>query len=209
MNIVDSIPLSLGETIGSLMTSIIDAQAQAARATVEFIEDVGTVEVSSDLDSVHELRSVSFKYKKFDENFENKEFVVDIPLLSMVDIPLVSIKNAKFSFNYQITQTTKENQSASPAKSASSASGSKKVVLGKMMKPLPITKSASIIGKFKKQPAKSASSSNTSTSAQETGGLDVTIELEKVPLPIGIDRILEILELAASENKVDEKNEAQ
>mgnify|MGYP004003558717 FL=1 len=127
MNIVDSIPLSLGETIGSLMTSIIDAQAQAARATVEFIEDVGTVEGSSDLDSVHELRSVSFKYKKFDENFENKEFVVDIPLLSMVDIPLVSIKNAKFSFNYQITQTTKENQSASPAKSASSASGSKKV----------------------------------------------------------------------------------
>ena len=62
---------------------------------------------------------------------------------------------------------------------------------------------AVITGRFKRPV--STSSGTTSSTAKETGGLDVTIELEKAPLPVGIDRILDMLELAATESKADDE----
>ena len=201
MSIIESIPLSLSETIGSLMTSLVDAQAQAARATVEFIEDIGTVEGSSELETLHELRTVAFKYRKFDENFENKEFQVEVPLLGMVDIPLIAVKNATFHFNYKITQTTKEESvpSNTPLSINNSTRASNNLIVGKSIKALPIARPAKIVGKFEKK--------SSSSQASETGGLDVTIELEKAAMPVGLERILEMLENAAMESQMEEPSD--
>lgn len=199
MSIVESIPLSLGETIGSLMTSLVDAQAQAARATVEFIEDIGTVEGASELDTLHELRTVAFKYKKFDENFDNKEFQIEVALLGMVDIPLIAVKNATFHFNYQITQTTKETEQpqSNNLSLTKKKLGDNQLVANSSIRPIQIAKPATIVGKFEKK-------TTTSTSqAIEKGGLDVTIELEKAAMPIGLERILDMLELASNESQLE------
>ena len=198
MSIIESIPLSLSETIGSLMTSLVDAQAQAARATVEFIEDIGTVEGASELNTLHELRTVAFKYKKFDENFENKEFQVEVPLLGMVDIPLIAVKNATFHFNYKITQTTKEESTPTntPVSVSNRSRSANNLIVGRSIKALPIAKPAKIVGKFEKK--------TTTSQANETGGLDVTIELEKAAMPVGLERILEMLENASMENQIDD-----
>lgn len=208
MSITDSIPLSLGETIGSLMTSVIDAQAQAARATVDFIEDVGTEAGSGDLGAVHDLRTLSFKYKKLDENFESKDFVLEIPLLSMVDIPMVAVKSAKFSFNYQITKTTPQNDQAQAHEDLDSEEKANPTIDNKKKSTLPMARAPRIEGRFKPVKKDNSTPSQVSTSAQETGGLDVTIEFEKASMPVGIDRILEALELASAEKKVDDKSDA-
>ncbi len=116
----------------------------------------------------------------------------------MVDIPLIAVKNATFHFNYKITQTTKEETtpSNSPLSINNSTRASNNLIVGKSIKALPIAKPAKIVGKFEKK--------SSSSQANETGGLDVTIELEKAEMPVGLERILEMLENAAMESQAEE-----
>lgn len=195
MSIITSDPLSLSETLGAMLAAVIDAQAQAARATVDFIEAIGPVGNATDSTDARELRHVTFTYKKLDENFETKKFVLEIPLLSMVDIPLLTVKSAKFSFKYQITRSTKN-----PAVKSNPTSGTSSFAAGNlvgsaaslsMYAVIPV----SLIGKVTKQ--------TVSTQTEEKGGLDVVVEVEKAPLPVGIDKILEMLELAGSDKKIE------
>ena len=65
--------LPLFEIIGAPLIAIVQAQAQAARATVEFIEKVGFVEEEASADAevkVGALRMAEFNYVKPDENGE-------------------------------------------------------------------------------------------------------------------------------------------
>lgn len=94
-------PLGLGDILGSLMSSVIGAQAQSARATVAFIEEVGFEKsVSGD-----KLRTVSVRYEKLDENNAPATFAVEMPLLAMVNIPSLAVKNASFALAYDVLIT--------------------------------------------------------------------------------------------------------
>ena len=113
----------------------------------------------------------------------------------MVDIPLLTVKSAKFSFKYQITRSTKN-----PAVKSNPTSGTSSVAAGNLVgsaaslsryEVIPV----SLIGKVTKQ--------TVSTQTEEKGGLDVVVEVEKAPLPVGIDKILEMLELAGSDKKIE------
>src|SRR5439155_11165165 len=94
--------LLLFEIIGAPLVAIVQAQIQAARATVEFIEKVGFItegeHKASELD-IGSLRMAEFRYSKLDENGKTAEFVAKIPVLSLVPIPGIQVKNAKISFN--------------------------------------------------------------------------------------------------------------
>ncbi len=188
MGIIDlSIPLAFGDILGSLINSIIDGQAQAARATVEFIREVGTIEGDTELDGAHKLRNIQFNYRKLDENSEPKEFTLEVPLLAMVEIPLINVKSAKLSFQYDILTTKEIKEDTTVSSSGSSGAAPAKKWF------LPFKKPAVIKGRVKKSP-------NTKTT--EEGGLTVEVELEKAALPVGLDRIIDMLELAATDNPV-------
>ncbi|MEW6646705.1 MAG: DUF2589 domain-containing protein [Pseudomonadota bacterium] len=101
-------PLGLGDILGSLMSSVIGAQAQSARATVAFIEDVG-FEKSAAGDK---LRTVSVLYEKLDENNQPATFAVEMPLLAMVNIPSLAVKNASFALAYDVLTTEPGEASA-------------------------------------------------------------------------------------------------
>lgn len=178
-------PITLAETMGAMMVSVVEAQAQAARATIDFVEGVGLKE--GDESKARDLRTVQFRYKKLDENQVLQDFTLEIPLLGMVDIPVITLKKATFSFSYEVTETMeaqpqKSSDESTPARGSSTA------------RLLPLTKTARIKGRFAKRPQA------TSTTQERRGSLEVTVEFEKAPMPIGIDRILDILELAASES---------
>ena len=201
MSIIENLPLTLSETLSALLTSVIDAQAQAARSTVEFIQDVGTVDGTLDSTTAASLRQVKFRFRKFDEDFENKEFELEVPLLSMVEIPLITVKSAEFSFNYRITQTSKPDDADTGSSGSGTGSTPGAVAISPALANAAFAKLAAkpavITGKFeKKNPEK--------TTSQVVGGLDVKIVLEQAPPPVGIERILDMLELAASENEVPE-----
>ncbi|WP_245671588.1 DUF2589 domain-containing protein [Nocardia amamiensis] len=93
-------PLKLGDLLGSLMGAVVDAQAQAARASIEFVRDVGLI--SEQPSGTERLRTVSLRYRKRDENGALADFEVEVPLLAMVNVPSLAVKEASFSMAYDV-----------------------------------------------------------------------------------------------------------
>ena len=172
-----SVPRNFGEILGGLMGAVIDAQAQAARATVDFIEDVGTLE-GSDGQGTHQLRNLSFNYTKNDQNGVPATFTLELPLISLVEIPAISIKTAKFSFNFDVTNTESNTNDEN-----NNTTANKWVRTGKPIK---------MHGRVNRNPS-------TKTNTESKVGIQVDVEFEKSSLTIGIERILEMLELSATE----------
>lgn len=99
-------PLQLGDLLGSLMGAVVDAQAQAARASIAFVEDIGLV---SESDSPERLRTVSLRFRKRDENGELADFEVEVPLLAMVNVPSLAVREATFSMAYDVVTVAAAN----------------------------------------------------------------------------------------------------
>lgn len=112
-------PVTLAAVVGDVLSSLIEAQAQAARTTVDFINDVGFLPAKPGVTPA--LRQVSFGYTKLDENQQPAQFKIDIPLLGMVDIPLICIRKATLTLDYEV-QTLDVDETKSQA-------GSRNVVL--------------------------------------------------------------------------------
>lgn len=111
---LSQIPFS--QLIGSPLKAAIEAQALAAQSTIEFIHKVGFrqaqglggqpdllfEDVAADADA-GELRNVSFTYEKKDENGNNREFTLTVPLLSITPIPYIRIDEMTIDFNAKLT----------------------------------------------------------------------------------------------------------
>lgn len=165
-------PVTLAQTIGSILTSLVDAQAQSARSTVEFVNEVGFV--TDPADKTEKLRTVQFKYRKLDENNQRSEFLVELPLLGMVEIPMISIRKARVEFDYQISSTAVE-----PGSATAPVGGLKRI------------DRAVFKGAVPRQPA----------GITEKGSLKVVIEIERADLPVALEKTLGILEVAAAESR--------
>jgi len=95
--------LPFHQIIGAPLTAIVEGQAQAAQATAEFIERVGFVQQGDgQAGEVGKLKMVSFSYSKPDVDGEMKEYRLEIPLLSMVPIPSIEVKEAELEFNIKV-----------------------------------------------------------------------------------------------------------
>lgn len=95
-----STPVTLAQAVGNVLSSLVEAQAQAARTTVDFIESVGFESATTGAPA---LRQVRFSYRKLDENQQEAAYEVDIPLLGMVDIPLIAIRKATIQMEYEVS----------------------------------------------------------------------------------------------------------
>jgi hypothetical protein len=173
-------PAALGQTIAGILTALIDAQAQSARTTIDFVNQVGFTQ--DPVDNTDKLRSVQFKYQKLDENNQRTEFIVELPMLGLVEIPLLAIKTAKIEFEFDVTST----QTTSSAQVTAGPGPARSSLLG-------ITREKTILKGV--LPPK-ASGNGTSKAA-----LKIVIEIEKSPLPVSLDRTLNILEVAYTETK--------
>jgi hypothetical protein len=98
-----STPLALSQIVGDILSALIEAQAQAARTTVDFINAVGFLP-PGEPSAAPALRAVQFTYSKFDENQVHADFTVAIPLLGMVDIPLICVKKANIKLDYEVSR---------------------------------------------------------------------------------------------------------
>lgn len=195
-------PLSLSEIMGSLISSVIEAQAQAARATVEFIEEVGLEEGKEN--APRDLRKARFRYSKLGADNTPQDFVVEVPLLGLVDIPLIAVSKATFSFTYDVTTTApKAKATAAPSAAPSAITPLADTATIANLQLAKIASPAIIKGRFTKvaRPTGTGGGGGDGGAgpAQESGGLKVVVELEKAPMPVGVERVLEILELAATE----------
>jgi len=104
---VKSLPLF--QIMGAPILALVQAEAQAAQATAEFIERVGFIsseddppENARDVDHIGQLRMFTFHYQKPGASGGMETFQVQIPLLSLVPIPSVQVKEAEFEFDVHI-----------------------------------------------------------------------------------------------------------
>ncbi|MCC6553856.1 MAG: DUF2589 domain-containing protein [Polyangiaceae bacterium] len=177
--------LPLQDIIGAPVSAIVQAETQASRTALQFIEKVGFVKPpdappdASALD-VGSLRMMEFGYTKADENGDPAEFIARIPLLALFPIPGIRVKLAKIAFTAKITdvytETTSETQSGGTDGSFLSAPA--------------VNFRGSLVSK--------ASSTETTTSSYD---LNIQIELEQTPLSPGMAKLLNMLDLAIGEAK--------
>jgi hypothetical protein len=109
--------IPFGYLIGEPLKAAIEAQAIAAKTTIDFIEKVGFVPASTtqgqDMLFVDEgvdadagkVRNVTFDYKKIDQNGVESDATLTVPILSIVPIPYIRIDEMTIDFTAKLTDT--------------------------------------------------------------------------------------------------------
>jgi hypothetical protein len=184
--------LPLFEIIGAPMIAIVQAQAQAARATVEFIEKIGFSQEEKDDGSqprAGALRMAEFRYTKPDENREPATFVAQVPVLSLVPIPGIQVKNAKISFTAKITDAVAEpSEGAQSPKAAAQSQPS-------WLRPS--------LTSFRGSLAPAARPADNEAPARGNFEMNIEVELEQMPIAPGLEKILNLMDQAINESKTD------
>lgn len=181
MAIRDLSALGLGQLLGSLLSAVVEGQREATASSLDFVEQVGLVRNEA---GDERFRTVKIRYTKRDENQEPAEFVLEVPLLAMVAIPTLVVRSAKVSFKYDVTETTVVGQEAGAAQTGMRA-------LGRVAPQQVVLK-----GHVRQQ--------GPTRDARETAGINIEVTVESEPLPVGLERILELTEFTLS-RPADEK----
>jgi hypothetical protein len=182
--------------IGSPLKAAVEAQALAAQSTIEFIHKVGFKEPaagstdlvfsdpSADADA-GELRSVTFSYKKKDENELDKEYSLTVPFLAITPIPYIRIDEMTIDFNAKLTDAVTRNTSSdftlgTEIKASYSAFWS------------PVKVDARVSATFNQK------SSSTEHSQREYS-MQIHVRAVQDEMPAGLSRMLDMLEQAIKE----------
>ena len=185
--------LDLHELIGATLISIVRADTEAAKATLDFIKTVGfipseaeeeTAEVDQTTIEAGQLRMAEFRYQKLDENNETSQFVASVPILSLVPIPGLQIKEAKLAFSAKISDIIPESRQ-SRAKTTEAAAETSKLLL-RRIKP--------VSHRILAQPVAASGTKN-----QEVKGafhLDLEVSLQQADTPLGVEKILVLMDQA-------------
>ena len=179
MPIRDVSALGLGELLGSLLSAVVEGQTAATASSLDFVERVGLSEDPANPG----FRTVPIRYTKLDENQQPAEFVLELPMLALVNIPTLTVKEAKIAFAYDVVTVTTESEEPVP-----DAATETPVLWSGIVQPV---RPVSLVGYV---PRRSSRSSNST----ETTGIDVEVTVQSQSLPLGLERLLELTELAQS-----------
>jgi Protein of unknown function (DUF2589) len=187
--------LELSQLLGALLGSVVDAQAASARATVDFIESVGFEVV----DTERRMRTVRMRYTKKDENGEYAEFEVDVPLLALVNVPSLAVKQAVLTFGYDVVTATSGTAATTTTPAATSSGASALPLIGKISP-------AVLTGFVRPQTIAPVSPGGTTTTppVRRSTAVDLVVTLEQQDVPIGIERLFDLAELGITERPAPE-----
>jgi hypothetical protein len=169
--------LELGELLGSLLSSIITAQEHSARATIDVIEAAGLVADDSS-DNPPSFRTVSMRYRKRDANGEMAEFDIEIPLLTLINAPTVTVTQAALKFAYEILTAQFAAESSAQPASQSWPTGTKPVKLRGVLR---------------------SPSTNTPGGIRSSFAVEVNVVVRQETNPIGVQRLFGLAELGMTD----------
>ncbi len=95
-------PLYFHEIIGTPIRAIIEGETLAAQATAQFIKEVGFAN-GKDEDDFGSIRMITFSYEKTNEEGDIVIATIQVPLLSILPIPMMQIKQTDLDYNISIT----------------------------------------------------------------------------------------------------------
>jgi len=184
--------IPFGTLIGSPMRAAIQAQALAARTTVEFIQEVGFIPQSTDPfadpsgnPDLKDVRNVTFSYEKTDADGNKDDFELTVPVLTIVPIPFLRITEMSIDFTAKLTDAIQHTNSNS-----TTLSGSVKGNVGSFFSPVKVEFRSSVAYENK----------NTSSSKFiRDYKMDINVKAAQDDMPAGLARVLKILETAITE----------
>ncbi|MEQ8355344.1 MAG: DUF2589 domain-containing protein [Kiloniellaceae bacterium] len=101
--------LSLAQLIGAPIHALVDAEAQSAMATARFVRSVGFTgsdeSGAGGMGDLGELQMARFTRRRRKADGTAEDVEVQIPLLSMLPIPALQIKDAELDYTVKIIQT--------------------------------------------------------------------------------------------------------
>jgi hypothetical protein len=116
--------LSLYQLLGAPLYALIQAETYAANATADFIERVGfepqTREKGSSAPAhadMGKLRTISFQQERRTAEGQAASYKVDVPLLSILPIPALQVKEAELEFFVKIVDMVSQETQSSSKKS--------------------------------------------------------------------------------------------
>ncbi|MEQ9814198.1 MAG: DUF2589 domain-containing protein [Azospirillaceae bacterium] len=96
--------LSLSQLIGAPIHALVEAESHAAMATARFIRDVGFTGGSGRLDDLGDLQMARFSRTLLNRDGEEERVEVEIPLITMLPIPALQVKDAQLDYTVKIVQ---------------------------------------------------------------------------------------------------------
>lgn len=105
---VSSRVLDLGEIFAAPLVAVIKADVLASREFTGFISSFGfESDANSGSEGTHlgALKTVTFSYKRPGPGGVLEDAVVEIPLLSLVPLPLLQVTDAEFNFNVHVLES--------------------------------------------------------------------------------------------------------
>ncbi|MEO3428207.1 DUF2589 domain-containing protein [Pelagibius sp. CAU 1746] len=101
--------LSLAQLIGAPIHALVDAEAQSAMATARFVRAVGFTGPKEGepggMGDLGDLQMARFTRRRRSADGTEEDVEVQIPLLSMLPIPALQIKDAELDYTVKIVQT--------------------------------------------------------------------------------------------------------
>ena len=175
-NALQAIPF--GSIIGQPLKACIEAQAMAANVTMDFIDKFGLEEVQNEGDK--KAKVVSFFYES-----EGKDYTLKVPLLTIVPIPYIAIRDIDISFKASVlaSSTTTYEESNMLERDAA---GEAKAKLGWGIFSLGVDMKANYSSK-----KDSKSTRDSRYSVEYT--IDVAVKAGQDDMPAGLSKVLSIL----------------
>lgn len=154
------------------MAAIVQAEAIAARATADFIKEVGFTKPSDASDLQYgNVRNITFNYSREVDGKEDVTTSIEVPLLTIVPIPMLKIAEAEIEFDLVLSQPDTKDNTSNLKKSKLAAATPLRAIFGK-----------------KPQVGKPQTISNTEAN------MNVKIKLEQSEPTVGVIQLLNILE---------------
>lgn len=191
--------LALHELLGATMVAVLQADALAAKATLEYVETVGFLapaaegEEAGATTDAGRLRMAQFRYAKRDEAGEVADFVAEVPVLSLVPIPALQVKDATFSFAVKIDDITKTTAAPAAAPPAAAPAAAE----------LPRTRLVGFLRPTETQLiARPAAASGTKEQeVRSTHHIEVRVTMGQADITVGLEKVFNLMDQAILDRK--------
>jgi hypothetical protein len=114
--------LPIRDLIGGPLMAACEAQSNLARSTADFIQTIG-FKYDDKGNRLEELSMVDFKYSQLQADGSKKNIELEVPLLSIVKVPSLAIKNVDIQFDMEVKSSTSETSKTAAEFSSSVSSG--------------------------------------------------------------------------------------
>lgn len=197
----DKEALSLYQLIGAPLMAVVQAEAQAAQASADFIKEVGfervrppsvadpgtseVIRTLQDGGDIGDLKVVKFKHDVRGTDGVVRTHQMNVPVLSLFPIPLLQVKDAEFDFAIRILDHEARGPQRPPQ---AQREGNQQADLTDFLS----KNRVELKGAIARQPA--PSSTQRTTDMQ----LRVKIRMEQADMPAGLMKLLAVLDQGIS-----------